>query len=305
MNAVSLIPYVCGIGASKPGAERGAVYCQEHGLTEKLGARGVAAVWADDPDIHWNGPYGQTAHDPLPELGSAERLETVSWHLHVLAENVAAELRQGNRVVTIGGDHSMAAGSLAGVQMAMGAGSRIGLIWVDAHPDLHTLESSVSKSLHGMPMGTALGLDDTLLVPGAEAPLLRPEDILYLGLRDIDIGERENAARLGITLLTMDELRARGVTATIQDAVMKLSAQCDHIVISLDLDGFSDDLAPATGTPVPGGFLPDEILPTLAGIIRTCPVPLIEIVEFNPVLNGADKTYQFIIDTLAALLPSE
>lgn len=305
MNPVSLIPYVCGAGASKPGAELGAVYCHEQGLTEKLQTRGIASLWATDPDIHWNGPYGQTAHAPLSALGTPERLETVSWHLHVLAENVAAELRQGNRVVTIGGDHSMAAGSIAGVQMAMGEETTIGVIWVDAHPDLHTAHTSTSKSLHGMPMGSLLGLDDTLLVAGATSPILRPENVLYLGLRDIDAGEIENAKSLGLNLLTMDELRARNIAETIQDAVMQLALRCDQIVLSLDLDGFSADIAPATGTPVAGGFMPDEIIPVLAGIVRAYPVPLIDIVEFNPTLPGADKTYQFMVNLLAALLPAE
>jgi len=305
MNPVSLIPYVCGAGASKPGAELGAVYCYEQGLTEKLHAHGVSAVWACDPEMHWNGPYGQTAHVPLTALGTPERLETVAWHLHVLAENVAAELRQGNRVVAIGGDHSMAAGSIAGVQMAMGEEATIGVIWVDAHPDLHSLQSSVSKSLHGMPMGSLLGLDDTLLVPGVTSPVLRPENVLYLGLRDVDAGEIENARSLGMNLISMEDLRSRNIAGTVQDAVMQLAMHCDQIVLSIDLDGFAPDIAPATGTPVPGGFLPDEIIPVLSGIVRAYPVPLIEIVEFNPTLPGTDKTYQFMIDLLVELLPAE
>lgn len=304
MNPVSLIPYVCGAGASTPGAELGAVYCHEQGLTEKLQARGISALWAADPEMHWNGPYGQTAHVPLSPLGSPDRLETVSWHLHVLAENVAAELRQGNRVVTIGGDHSMAAGSIAGVQMAMGEEATIGVIWLDAHPDLHTAQSSTSKSLHGMPMASLLGRDDTLLVPGVSSPVLRPENVLYLGLRDIDAGEVENARALGVNLLTMNELRGQNIAGTVQDAVMQLAMRCDHIVLSLDLDGFSPDIAPATGTPVAGGFLPDEIVPVLAGIVRAYPVPLIDLVEFNPTLPGVEKTYQFMIDLLSALLPA-
>lgn len=305
MNPVSLVPYVCGAGASRAGAELGAVYCQEQGLTEKLQTRGISAVWAADPEMHWNGPYGQTAHMPLTALGTPERLETVSWHLQVLAENVAAELRQGNRVVTIGGDHSIAAGSIAGVQMAMGEETTIGVIWVDAHPDIHTLQSSVSKSLHGMPMGSLLGLDDTLLVPGVTAPVLRPENVLYLGLRDIDAGEIDNARSLGLNLITMDDLRQRNIAGTVQDAVMQLAMRCDQIVLSIDLDGFSPDIAPATGTPVPGGFLPDEIIPVLSGIVRAYPVPLIDIVEFNPTLPGVEQTYQFMIDLLGALLPAE
>lgn len=305
MNPVSLIPYVCGAGASTPGSERGAVYCQEHGLTEKLAMRGIPALWAADAGMHWNGPYGLTAHQHLLPHGTAERREMVLWHCQALAENVATELRAGNRVVTIGGDHSMAAGSIAGVQMALGPEARIGVIWVDAHPDLHTFESSVSKALHGMPMATLLGLDNTLGVPNLHAPVIRPENMLYIGLRDIDAGEMENAAKIGVKLLPMDELRQRNIANVVQDAVTKLAVTCDHIVLSIDLDGFSTDYAPAVGTPVPGGFTPDEILPLLAGIVRAYSVPLIDIVEFNPTLPGAEQTYAFIIEILEALLPAE
>lgn len=304
MNPVSLVPFVCGAGATTPGSEQGAVYCREHGLTEKLLARGISAQWAVDPDIHWKGPYGQTAHAALPPRGSPERHEIVSWHCHALAENVAAELRLGSRVVTIGGDHSMAAGSVAGVQMAM-PDAVLGMIWVDAHPDINTFESSGSKSLHGMPMATLLGLDQTLAVPELVTPALRPENVIYMGLRDIDEGEIRNAARLGVNLMTMEELRSRGVANVLQDSVTRLGATCDHILLSLDLDAFSSAVAPATGTPVDGGFVPDEILPVLAGIVRAFSVPLIDVVEFNPTLPGAAKTYDFMIDMLAALLPAD
>ena len=303
MCPVSLVPYVCGAGASTPGAELGAVYCQDHGLTEKLAEHGISAVWAADANMHWNGPYGQSAHQSLLNQGSPERREAVLWHCQATAENVAAELRSGNRVIAIGGDHSMAAGSVSGVQMALGKETRIGVIWVDAHPDLHTFDSSTSKALHGMPLANLLGLDDTLSVPEVCSPVILPENLLYFGLRDIDEGEKENAAKHGVKLFTMEELRRQDMAHVIQDAVKNLSLTCDHIVLSLDLDGFDPVYAPATGTPVPGGFTPEEIWPLLAGIVRGYSVPLIDVVEFNPTLPGAEKTFAFIIDMLAAILP--
>ncbi len=303
MSSVSLVPYVCGAGASLGGSELGAVYCQEHGLTEKLSARGIESAWAADAAMHWNGPYGQTSHNNLLQQGSQQRRETVLWHCHAIAENIAAELRAGHRVIAIGGDHSMAAGSISGVQLAMGPESRIGVIWVDAHPDLHTFTSSVSKALHGMPMATLLGLDDTLAVPSTCSPVIRPENLLYIGLRDIDDGERQNAASQGVKLLSMDDLRQQDMANIIQDAVTSLSVTCDHIVLSLDLDAFDPAYTPAVGTPVPGGFTPQEILPVLAGVVRGYSVPLIDIVEFNPTLPGAEKTYDFIVDMLAEILP--
>ncbi len=298
MKRTSLIPFVCGAGASVAGAEHGALYAHTHGLAKKLDD----CHWAVDPKTHWQGPYGQAAHENLPPQGSTGRLEIVRWHLRALAENISAELRKGNRAVTIGGDHTLSAASVAGVQAALGADARLGLMWIDAHPDMHTFRSSVSKALHGMPLGTLTGLDDTLAIGGEFAVKLKPENIVFAGLRDIDEGESENAKSLGITLLTMEELRAKGIAESLRSAAAQLGKTCDHIILSVDLDAFAIDSAPAVGSPVPGGFKPDEILPVLAEIARSYSVPLIDVVEFNPTLPEAEKTFDLLKAILVELL---
>lgn len=304
MASISLVPYVCGAGASVAGAEQGALYSIDHGLTEKLKAMGIDIAWAVDPYAHWNGPYGQVAHASLPPRGTPERREIVSWHCQAIAKNVAAELRSGNRVVTIGGDHSMAAGSVAGMCDAMGEDSVVGLIWIDAHPDLNTYEVSVTKALHGVPVADLLGLDKGLnLSRLIDRSMIEPRNVLYAGLRSIDDAEYEIAARMGIKLLSMEEMRQNDLPSLFQDRVMDLASRCDHLVMSIDLDAFDPAYAPATGSPVPGGFAPDEILPLLAGVARTYSVPLIEIVEFNPTLPGAEKTCDFMAEILGAVLP--
>lgn len=295
MTSISLIPYVCGAGASVLGSEQGPLYCRDHGLTEKLAQMGLVASWAVDPDSHWNGPYGRTAHTTPPPLGTPERNEIVSWHCQAIARNVAAELSQGHRIVTIGGDHSMGAGSISGMQKAFGPDARIGVIWVDAHPDINTLRTTPSNALHGMPVAVMLGLEKSL--HGMGEAVLKPENLLYAGLRSIDEGEYANAAQLGINLLTMQELRQRGIAETMQDTIVQIASRCDHLIISIDLDAFSTDVAPSVGSPAPDGFMPDEILPVLAGIARAYSVPMVEIVEFNPTLGGqggAEKTFDLI-----------
>ena len=252
--------------------------------------------------MHWKDVYGQGAYEKLSELGDKARLENVLWHLRTLAHNVANELRLGNRVITLGGDHTSGAGSLAGAQAAFGADARLGLIWIDAHPDIHTFQSSVSKALHGMPMGTVTGLDDTLALGGEFAIKLKPENVVFAGLRDIDEGEIQNAQSLGINLLTMDNLRAGGIDKTLQEAVAQLASQCDQIILSVDLDAFSNDFTSAVGSPVAGGFAPDEILPILSEIVQKYPVQIIEIVEFNPTLPGVEETFNSLIQVLNVLL---
>lgn len=305
MGALSLIPYVCGAGASLPGCAHGPLYCLEHGLTARLRAAGIEAAWAVNPEAHWNGPYGRVAHASLPPRGSVERRDIVAWHCQTLAQNVAMELNQGNRVITIGGDHSMAAGSVSGASAAYGPDATLGLIWIDAHPDIHTIRSSCTKALHGLPMAALLGLEDTAKTLGIKGGVLRPENIVYAGLRSIDSGEYDIAKDLGIRLPVMNDLRQQGISAWLQDAVTHLSVRCDHMILSLDLDGFSPAVAPAVGTPVEGGFLPGEILPVLAGIVRAHAIDMIEISEFNPTLPGADKTFDLILQILEALIPGK
>lgn len=304
MCPISLIPYVCGAGASVPGCEYGPLYARDHGLAGRLQDADIDAAWAVDPQAHWAGPYGQVAHSALPPRGSAGRFEIVAWHCQSLSRNVAAELRSGNRVVTIGGDHSMAAGSIAGMAEAFGPGARIGVIWIDAHADLNTFTSSLSKAIHGMPVAALLGIDKSLAPLGPEQAVITPENVVYAGLRDIDPAERDIAAAHGIRMMSMDDLRTQGIARTLQDSVMQLASRCDHLVLSIDLDAFSLDHAPSVGTPVPGGFTPEEIVPVLAGIVRTHAIEMVEIVEFNPQLPGAEKTFDFLAQMLCDLLPA-
>lgn len=298
----SLIPYVSGAGASVPGSEFGAIYAYDHDLQGRLQALGIDAQWWVSPHAHWDSSQGQEAHKHIGPRGSAQRLETVRYHNQLLADNVGAALKSGNRALTIGGDHSLAAGSLAGARMALGADKKVGLIWVDAHPDIQTFATSVSKALHGTPMATLLGLDQTLALPDVTYPVFTPDTLVYTGLRSIDKEEIDNAALLGITLVHLNETRAQGLSQTVSAQIKKLMQTCDHILISMDLDSFSGALAPAVGSPVDDGFLKEEILPLLRTVIDTHSVPLIDLVEFNPTLPGADKTFSFMLEIYKTLL---
>lgn len=304
MSDVSLIPFVCGAGASTAGSEHGPLYCYDHGLTEDLAKAGIPAAWAVNPYLHWNTHAGKHAHENLAPRGSQTRRDIVTWHTKKLAQNVADQIRKGHRVVTIGGDHSMAAGSLAGAQIALEPQATLGLVWVDAHTDLHTYESSESKALHGMPLGTLLGLDQELAVEDARYPVFQPENVIYVGLRSVDAGEVLNAQKLNLPIPSITDLRSSSLLENVRPKIERLKERCDHILLSIDLDGFSHLLAPAVGTPVPEGLLADEILPLLNDLMETHSVPLIDLVEFNPTLPGAAETYQFLADILTGLLSS-
>ena len=304
MRDISLIPFVCGAGGSTAGAERGPLYCFEHDLPAALRAEGISVDWQFDPHTHWAAPYGAQAHTALPVRGDPRRRETVQWHNQHLAQQVAAVIRNNQRAVTIGGDHSMAAGSMAGAQIALGPETVLGLVWVDAHTDLHTFASSTTKALHGMPVGSLLGLDDTLAIPGAKYPVFTPDNVVYVGLRDVDPGEILHAEKIGLPIPSIEDLRAAGLAASVQNKINALKKRCDHILLSIDLDAFAETLAPAVGTLVPGGFTFEEIIPILRKLVETHSVPLIEVVEFNPTLLGTEPTYALLTKILRELLKS-
>lgn len=302
MNKLSLIPYTCGAGASRAGAEYGPIYCYDHDFSGALCRMGLNAEWSLSPHDLWAMPQGKAAHDGQGPRGSKERLEIVRWHIQTLADRVKNEISQGNRVLTIGGDHTMSAGSHAAGSLALGPEAKIGLICVDAHPDIQTYQSSISKALHGMHMATLTGLDQTLRIKNCTYPVFKPEAILFAGLRSIDPEEIDNVKPLGMTLMPLEELRRLGVQKTLRAEISRLKEICTHILLTIDLDGFSDSLAPSVGSPVPGGFLSEEIVPLLREVIDSHPVPLIEIVEFNPTLPGAEETYAFMQQLCRELL---
>lgn len=296
---VSFIPYVCGAGGSTPGCEGGPSDLLRHGL----GAGGAGwpdGAWREDPEALYDAP-GETAHKSPPPRGSPARRDLVLRQCRHIRDSVEDAAKRGALPVTIGGDHSMAAGSVAGLARARG---RTGLIWIDAHPDINTPQTTPSGAWHGMPVAALLGLGDqdfAGLAGGGAA--VRPEHLFYFGLRDIDPGERALLSSLPVRSFTVEDVRREGAAAILRRIADELSGAVDCLALSLDIDAFDPALAPATGTPVPGGFAADDLLPALADFVRERPFDLVEIAEYNPALPGADRTRDFIRRALAALLP--
>jgi len=301
---VRLIPFVCGAGASVPGAEQGAPDLKKAGLLDYLQGLGVDAAWQEDPEHLYEGSWGKKAHTNLPDHGSNERKEIVMWHCRHLAGEVEAVLEQNMMPVTLGGDHAMAAGSIAGLARAKNAHGKIGVIWIDAHADLNTPETSNSQAMHGMPVAALLGMgdEDFAGIGGGTQPVLKPEHIVYLGIRDVEPAEEEYMRELGIRGYNVEEVREQSLEKIMQDAVTKLSQETDCLVLSIDLDGFDPSEAPSTGTPVSGGFTGGEMFPVLRKITEAGNFDLIEIAEYNPALEGREKTLSLIRGLLDATL---
>ena len=219
-----------------------------------------------------------------------EHLKRVDGVLHTvteLAEVVHREITANRFPLIVGGDHSMAIGTLAGLAQS----GPYGVIWVDAHADLNTGETSPSGNIHGMPLAAAMGMGDVRLTEvGGREPKLSPEHLVYIALRDIDEGEMNEINRLGIKVITVEEVRTRGVDVIMQEALNYLRERVNRLYISFDMDSLDASLVPGTGTPVDGGLTEDEAKAILTEAMKADDLIAVELVELNPVLDQEDMT---------------
>ncbi len=298
---VRLIPFVCGAGAQQPGTVRGPAEMQKQGLESALASSWRQVAWHQDPSKLYEQEIG--AHKNLPPLGSVERRAIVLKHGRRIARNVEKVVKSGAMPVTLGGDHSMAAGSIAGFARAKNAHGRIGLIWVDAHGDIHTPDTSLSKAYHGMPVASLLGLGDRdFATIGGEGPVLKPQNVVYIGLRSTENAEDRRISDLGIHAFSMKDISGGDMKEIFHRALKSISKDMDYLVLSIDMDAFDPATAPAVGSPAAGGFQREEMLEALKHLARLRAPDMIEVVEFNPDLEGAQKTYALLEDVLKAAL---
>ncbi len=201
-------------------------------------------------------------------------------------------------VLGLGGDHSISMGTIAGVA----AGRRTGVLWIDAHADPNTPASSPSGNIHGMPLAHLLGEGDPRLtgIWGGGA-VLRPEDLVFIGLRSLDEGERALIRDLGIHAYTMKDIDQRGMARVAAEAVERLG-HLDRMHVSFDADALDPGLAPGVGTPVPGGLSYREahlLMELLADSGRTTSLDLVEV---NPILDSQNRTAAIMVEMAASLL---
>ena len=200
--------------------------------------------------------------------------------------------------VVLGGDHSIAMGSVPGA----GRGERIGVVWVDAHTDFNTPETSPSRNIHGMPLAALCGLGDERLVDiawqGAKA---RPEDVVLLGVRSVDQGERVLVKRAGVTVYTMKEVDTLGIPRIAQEIVARLRP-LERVHLSLDADALDPEIAPGVGTPIPGGLTYREAHLLMELLADAGLVTSLDLVEVNPILDIENRTAKMMVELAASLL---
>lgn len=293
---VKLLGIAAGRGGAKGGAEDGPYALRQRGLVERLTAVGCDVDDLGDIPGVYETRFARgmpTAMNFLPNILQVNR------HTHACVLGTRRKAPAAFLLV-IGGDHSLAIGALAGLSDSC---RRLGLLWIDAHPDFNTPYSNPSGNIHGMSLAVACGRGHAALQSIADRmPLVLEEDVALFGCRDIDPGEQRALETSRVRLQTAAEWRRRGVTAELVAAARTLAARCDHVHLSFDIDTLDPSVAPGTGTPVAAGLLPQELLPALGELSQERLIHSAEFVEYNPKLDADWRTAGAMIDLIAALV---
>jgi arginase len=210
---------------------------------------------------------------------------------------VARALDAGRLPVVVGGDHSIACGTVAGVSDHFhGQGQSIGLLWFDAHGDLNTPDSSPSGNVHGMPLAACLGQGETPLASlGHRFPLVDARHVAVVGVRSLDTVEREIVDRLGVRVYTMREIDARGMFAVMAEALDIVTRGTAGFHLSFDVDGVDPTVATGVGTPVPGGLTYRESHLFMELVAESGGVVSLEVTEINPILDTGNHTAELAV----------
>lgn len=294
---IALISVYMDLGAGRRGVDMGPSAIRIAGLVEKLEQSGyrvheMGAIYAQEPEISLEGK------------SNLKYLKEVSQVCSQVKELTAKALESGWFPLILGGDHSIAIGSVAGVAEYLRAkNERIGLIWVDAHADMNIPRTSPSGNIHGMPLAVLLGKGDENLVRlTGDQPALLPQNVTIIGARDIDPKEKEVVRESGVRVFTMSEIDERSISACIDEALQRATGHTGGFHISFDLDALDPWEAQGVGTPVDGGLSYREAHLICEKAARTGKLLSFETVEVNPILDSQNHTARLAVDLIESAL---
>jgi len=273
------------LGASRRGVDMGPSALRVAGLQARIKQLGLQVE--DIGNISVKQPeemsYGEKRAKYLAEIADACK---------DLAVIVEKSLDESMMPVVLGGDHSIAAGTLSGVATYFKKKEKkIGLVWLDAHGDINTPESSPSGNVHGMPLAAAMGYGATELVElQGFKPKVEPQNISLVGIRDLDSQEKKLAKKSGVHVFTMRDIDERGMREVMSDALKYAMDDTDGISVSLDMDFVDPSDAPGVGTPVRGGVTYREAHLAMEMLADTEAMVSLEVVEINPVIDEHNRT---------------
>jgi arginase len=282
------------LGASRRGVDMGPSAVRVAGLEARLEALGHEVT--DGGNIRVEIAETQTAGKE-----NAHYLKQIAQTCTRTAEAVLKTLEEGMTPLVLGGDHSLAAGSVSGVaefyRRKGEKGEKIGLVWIDAHSDINTPETSPSGNVHGMPLAALLGMGPEALgnIFGY-APKILGENTALVGIREIDAAERENIRRAGVAVYTMRDIDERGMRAVMEEALSAAGRGTAGYHVSMDMDWIDPEDAPGVGTPVRGGATYREAHLAMEIIADHGRLLSFEIVEVNPVIDEHNRTADLAVE---------
>ncbi len=289
---ISIIGVPLDLGADRRGVDMGPSAIRHAGLRDRLEVIGYEID--DRGDILVNRPDVSEAEGvSLKYLDEIERVN------NELCRTVNEEMSKGNFPLVLGGDHSIAIGTMAGVLQHK---KQLGVLWFDAHGDINTVETSPSGNIHGMSVAVSLGRGhERLLAIGGVAAKLEPTNIVMIGIRDLDPGEKLLLKELGITVFTMHEIDIMGMAKVMTEALKIVTDGTDGIHVSFDMDVMDPLQAPGVGTPVIGGLTYRESHLAMELISEANIATSAEFAEVNTVLDNKNQTARVAVALIGSL----
>ncbi len=294
-KTVNIIGFPMDLGAGRRGVDMGPSAVRIAGLRAKLERLGYKVEDSGDVFIQIIEKQRITNH-------KLKYINEIIKTSKTLAGKVEKVLDKGQFPLCVGGDHSMAIGSIAGISSYCRRNKlKLGVIWIDAHADMNTDDTTPSGNIHGMPLAAALGLGNERLVNFYDfAPKLKPENCAIIGIRSIDPQERETIKKLNMSVYTMTDIDKLGIHRIISKVLKQFREKVDHIHVSFDLDSVDPAVAPGVGTPVPGGLSYREAHLIMESIADCGCMSSLEITEVNPILDSKNKSAILASDLIAS-----
>ena len=292
-SSISIIGAPLDLGQGRRGVDMGPSAVRVASLNARLASLGyeiedVGNIAVEQAEA-W--PEGDVHAKYLAQIASACEL---------LAMQVSAALTRARLPLVLGGDHSVAVGSVSGASRFFHErGLSIGLIWLDAHADMNTPETSPSGNIHGMPLACLVGMGPEPLVDlGGFRPKVSPRNTVIVGLRDVDQMERPHVADSGVRAFTMRDIDERGMRAVMADAIQAAGDGTAGFHLSLDMDFVDPQDAPGVGTPVRGGVTYREAHLAMEMICDSARMVSMEVVEVNPVIDEVNRTADLAVELI-------
>ena len=278
------------LGAGRRGVDMGPSAIRIAGITEKLSVLGHTII--DDGDILIKAPEMQKIKNHrlkyFPEIVRA---------CNLLAKKIEKTLAKKQFPLVLGGDHSIAMGTIAGISSYCKKHNKtLGVLWIDAHGDMNTDKTSPSGNIHGMPLAASMGLGaDELISIGGSFTKVEPSNVALIAIRELDEGEKIAIKKNKVNIFTMEDIDKQGMSDVMQKALYKLR-NLDFLHVSFDLDSIDPQVAPGVGTPVKGGLDYREAHLIMETLSESQRMNSLEMVEVNPILDDRNKSAELAVE---------